>query len=94
MPDELALLERSRHYLMQVRDSVAQQCNSHQFSGIVPLFPQLHQHDGLRDRRITIELNGEVISGQAMGFDEQGRLLVRSPKGMIRAFTSGRIIQY
>jgi len=91
---ELALLERSRHYLMQVRDIVAQKCDSTQFLGIVPLFPELHQRDGLRDRPITLELNGEAILGQAIGFDDQGRLLVRSPSDIIRAFTSGRIIQY
>lgn len=94
VPDELALLERSRHYLMQVRDIVMQKRDSTQFTGIVPLFPELHQRDGLRDRPVTIDLNGESILGQAMGFDDQGRLLLRSPQGIIRAFTSGRIIQY
>ncbi|PZV16130.1 MAG: biotin--[acetyl-CoA-carboxylase] ligase [Leptolyngbya sp.] len=94
VPEELALLERSRHYLMQVRDIIVQKCDSTQFSGIVPLFPELHQRDGLRDRSVTIDLNGELISGQAMGFDDQGRLLVRSLNGVTRAFTSGRIIQY
>lgn len=91
---ELALLERSRHYLMQVRDIVVQKYNSTQFSGIVSLFPELHQRDGLRDRPVTIDLNGELISGQAVGFDDQGRLLLRSPQDIVRAFTSGRIIQY
>ena len=94
VPDELALLERSRHYLMQVRDIVAQKCDSPQFCGIVPLFPDLRQRDGLRDRPITIEINKEAISGQAIGFDDQGRLLLRSPNLIVRAFTSGRIIQY
>jgi BirA family biotin operon repressor/biotin-[acetyl-CoA-carboxylase] ligase len=94
VPEEFALLERSRHYLMQVRDIVAQKYDSTDFSGIVPLFPELPQRDGLRDRPVTIDLNGEEISGQAIGFDDQGRLLLRSPQGRIRAFTSGRIIQY
>jgi BirA family biotin operon repressor/biotin-[acetyl-CoA-carboxylase] ligase len=94
VPEEFALLERSRHYLMQVRDIVAQKYDSTDFSGIVPLFPELHQRDGLRDRPITLELNGEAISGQAIGFDDQGRLLVRSPQGIIHAFPSGRIIHY
>ncbi|MEX0267550.1 biotin--[acetyl-CoA-carboxylase] ligase [Leptolyngbyaceae cyanobacterium UHCC 1019] len=94
VPDALALLERSRHYLMQVRDIVVQKYDSPNFSGIVPLFPELHQRDGLRDRPITLELNGEAISGQAAGFDDQGRLLVRSSEGILHAFTSGRIMQY
>ncbi|WP_197985300.1 biotin--[acetyl-CoA-carboxylase] ligase [Leptolyngbya sp. Cla-17] len=94
VPEELDLLERSRHYLMQVRDIVVQHWDSSRFDGIVPLFPELHQRDGLRDRSITLELNGESISGQAVGFDDQGRLLVRSPQGVIHPFTSGRIIQY
>lgn len=94
VPEELDLLERSRHYLMQVRDIVVQKYDSTDFSGIVSLFPELHQRDGLRDRSITLELNGEEISGQAIGFDDQGRLLLRSPQGMIHPFTSGRIIQY
>jgi BirA family transcriptional regulator, biotin operon repressor / biotin---[acetyl-CoA-carboxylase] ligase len=94
VPDELALLERSRYYLMQVRDIVVQKQDSTQFAGIISLFPELHQRDELRDRPVTIDLNGDLISGQAVGFDDQGRLLVRSPQGIIRAFTSGRIIQY
>jgi BirA family biotin operon repressor/biotin-[acetyl-CoA-carboxylase] ligase len=94
IPEELVLLERLRYYLTQVRDIIAQKYNSPHFSGIVPLFPELHHRDGLRDRPITLELNGETISGQATGLDDQGQLLLQLPNGTIRGFTSGRIIQF
>jgi len=94
IPEELVLLERLRHYLTQVRDIIAQKYSSPQFSGIVPLFPELHHRDGLRDRPITLELNGESILGQAIGLDDRGQLLLQLPNGTVRSFASGRVIQF
>lgn len=90
VPEELALLERSRHYLMQVRDIVTQKSATQ--VGLVALFPELRERDGLRDRFITLDLDHQAISGQAVGFDDQGRLLLRSPAGRVQAFTCGRVI--
>lgn len=94
VPEELVLLERLRHYLVQVRDIIAQKHDSPQFQGILPLFGELHQRDGLRDRPVTLELHGEIISGQTIGFDDQGRLFLQLPDGAMRSFTSGRVIQF
>lgn len=91
VPEELALLERLRHYLVQVSDILSQTGDSLQSFGITPLLPELHRRDELRDRSIKLELNGEALKGQAIGFDDWGRLLLRLQDGVIRTFASGRV---
>lgn len=92
VPEELSLLERLRHYLMQVSDILSQRSDSLESSGIAAFLPELHQRDILRDRSVILELVGEHISGRAVGFDPQGRLLLRLPNDEVKAFASGRVI--
>lgn len=87
-PAELALLERLRHCLLQVNDLLADAPD-----GIAALLPELQRRDLLLARQITLELDGERISGEAAGIDASGRLLLRLPDQQIRSFTSGRIVE-
>lgn len=87
--DELALLERLRHYLLQAIDVL-----SHKSSGLAALLPELRRRDGLINRQITVELSGTEISGQATGLDESGRLLLRLSDGRLQAFSAGRVVRW
>lgn len=91
IPDELAVLTRLRHYLLQLRDVLAQNPTSSAL-GIVSLLPELQRRDYLRDRSIKLELNGETMDGQAMGIDHQGCLLVKLTNGQVQRFVSGRVV--
>ncbi|MES1022334.1 biotin--[acetyl-CoA-carboxylase] ligase [Gloeocapsa sp. BRSZ] len=84
VPEELALLERLRHYLLQVSDVC-------QRDGIAPLIPQLRDRDFLYGRPVTIELAGEQFSGQAVGIDTSGRLLLQL-QAEVKALVSGRVV--
>ena len=88
VPDEFALLERLRHYLLQVADRLSDGSDS---GGLAVLLPELRRRDALLDRSIRIELPEETLSGQGAGIDESGWLLLRLPNQQIRAFVSGRV---
>jgi BirA family transcriptional regulator, biotin operon repressor / biotin---[acetyl-CoA-carboxylase] ligase len=97
VPDEFALLERLRNYLLQVADLFSKATNSAESpdsarSGLALLLPELRHRDALIDRPIRIELLGESVAGQAAGIDDSGRLLLRLPDQQIRAFTSGHVL--
>jgi BirA family transcriptional regulator, biotin operon repressor / biotin---[acetyl-CoA-carboxylase] ligase len=91
VPDELVLLERLRHYLLQVADLLIRTGNSSENSGLTPLLPELHRRDALRDRKISLDLPNQIISGQAIGIDAIGRLQIRTLDGKVQAFSSGRV---
>ena len=87
IPDELALLDRLRHYLLELADMFART-----ESGLAPLLPELQRRDALLGCNLSIELPSETITGEATGIDKFGRLLLRLPDDRIRAFTCGRVI--
>ena len=89
VPDELPLLERLRHYLIQVADILTRTSED---SGLAALLPELRRRDALFDRSITIDLAGKTVSGQAAGIDAYGRLQLRLPDGRVCTFTSGRVL--
>jgi len=89
VPDELVLLERLRHYLLQVSDILAQPN-----SGIAAFLSELRDRDFLYNRLVRLELAEEQMTGQAVGIDAWGRLLLRLENGETRAFTSGRVVWY
>jgi BirA family transcriptional regulator, biotin operon repressor / biotin---[acetyl-CoA-carboxylase] ligase len=91
VPDELSLLERSRHYLLQASSILAHQDSGAEFSGLAALLPELRRRDALRDRHITVELPEGQFTGQGAGLDAYGRLLLRLPNDQLQAFTSGRV---
>ncbi|MCU0543048.1 MAG: biotin--[acetyl-CoA-carboxylase] ligase [Oscillatoriaceae cyanobacterium Prado104] len=90
VPDELSLLDRLRHYLLQAADVLARS-NKKENSGLALLLPELRRRDALLGCEVAIELASETITVIAAGIDEMGRLLVRFPNGEVRALTSGRV---
>lgn len=89
VPDELSLLERLRYYLMQVSDIFSRDGAS---SGISAFLPELRDRDILLNHLVTLELAGKQISGQAVGIDAWGRLLLRLQNHEVKAFASGRVV--
>lgn len=87
VPDEVLLLERLRHHLLQMSDRISQ-------SGLGSLHAELQGRDILCDRILTIDLAGQEITGQAIGIDINGRLLLKFPDQSVRAFTSGHILRW
>lgn len=83
VPDELLILERLRHHLLETAF-----CGN---TGIAAVLPALRSRDALRDRHITL-VGAQTVSGQAIGLDERGCLLLRLPDGELRAFTSGHVV--
>ena len=91
VPDELCLLARLRHYLLELADMFSTADRTPEKSGLAPLLPQLRRRDGLIGCNVAIELASETICGEAAGIDGCGRLLVCLAGDRIQAFTSGRI---
>lgn len=87
VPDELVLLERLRYYLLQVSDILSQPD-----SGIAAFVSQLRDRNFLCDRLVRLELAGKQISGQVVGIDTWGRLLLRLQNDEVKAFASGRVV--
>jgi BirA family transcriptional regulator, biotin operon repressor / biotin---[acetyl-CoA-carboxylase] ligase len=91
VPDELAVLERLRYYLLQVADLLTRAGDSSENVGLTSLLPELHRRDALRDRTVTLDLPNRSITGQAIGIDAIGRLQIRMSEGKVQAFSSGRV---
>ncbi|HLO50859.1 MAG TPA: biotin--[acetyl-CoA-carboxylase] ligase [Kamptonema sp.] len=91
VPDEVSLLERLRHYLLEASGILAMSDMSAENAGLAKLLPELRHRDMLRDRTVTLELPEKSISGQAVGIDALGRLLIRLSDNRVQAFNSGRV---
>ncbi len=81
---ELALLERLRHYLLEIAEIL-------QYQGLEPLLPALRQRDGLLDRSISIELPQETIHGTGAGINHLGHLIISTVNSQLQTFTAGRV---
>ena len=89
LPDELALLERLRHYLLQTADILAR--TDRKPLGLTALLPELRRRDALLGCEVTIELPDETLVGTAIGLDGQGRLQIQLANHQTRAFSTGRV---
>ncbi len=92
IPDELLLLERLRHYLLQASSILSHQHSGSEFPGLAALLPELRRRDALLERHITVELPEGQYQGQAAGLDACGRLLLRLPSDRLHAFASGHVV--
>jgi BirA family transcriptional regulator, biotin operon repressor / biotin---[acetyl-CoA-carboxylase] ligase len=92
VPDELALLDRLRHYLLELADMFGKKDKPVAHSGLALLLPELRRRDALLGCNVSLAQPSETIAGQAAGIDKFGRLLLRLPDDRIQAFTSGRVI--
>jgi BirA family biotin operon repressor/biotin-[acetyl-CoA-carboxylase] ligase len=94
VPDTLLLLEQIRHYLLQTVGLLRSQHLQGEI-GFAALLPALRCRDALLGNSITIHVlrNGatEQISGQAVGIDDRGCLLLLLPNQVLRAFASGHV---
>jgi BirA family transcriptional regulator, biotin operon repressor / biotin---[acetyl-CoA-carboxylase] ligase len=89
-PDELPLLERLRHHLLQTAELM---CAASQMpQGIKARLDDLRQRDFLLGKRMTIETTAESITGEAIGIGDRGELLLRLLDGTERAFISGHVV--
>ena len=91
VPDELCLLDRLRHYLLELADMFSTTDKPAKKSGLALLLPELRRRDALIGCNVAIELSSEIIYGQAAGIDGCGRLLICLEGDRIQAFTSGRV---
>ena len=91
VPDELCLLDRLRHYLLELADMFSTTDKPAKKSGLALLLPELRRRDALIGCNVAIELPSETIYGQAAGIDGCGRLLICLEGDRIQAFTSGRV---
>jgi BirA family biotin operon repressor/biotin-[acetyl-CoA-carboxylase] ligase len=95
VPDELALLEQLRHYLLQACAMFSRRDRGAEFSGLTDLLPELRRRDALLGRQIVLELPGSQIAGEASGIDASGHLLLKLPSSdRLQAFASGRVVRY
>jgi BirA family transcriptional regulator, biotin operon repressor / biotin---[acetyl-CoA-carboxylase] ligase len=91
VPDELSLLARLRHYLLELGDMFGKTEKPASKSGLAPLLSELRRRDALFGLPVTIELSSETIAGQAAGIDRCGRLLLSLPDDRVRVFASGSV---
>jgi BirA family biotin operon repressor/biotin-[acetyl-CoA-carboxylase] ligase len=91
VPDELCLLDRLRHYLLELADMFSNTDKPAKKSGLALLLPELRRRDALIGCQVAIELPSETIYGQAAGIDGCGRLLICLEGDRIQPFTSGRV---
>jgi BirA family transcriptional regulator, biotin operon repressor / biotin---[acetyl-CoA-carboxylase] ligase len=91
VPEELLLLERMRHYLLQVANLLTHSDRFAQPLGLTRLLPQIHSRDVLLGREVCLELDREVVQGRSVGISASGQLLLRLPDNEMGAFTSGRV---
>jgi BirA family biotin operon repressor/biotin-[acetyl-CoA-carboxylase] ligase len=90
VPTELLLLECLRDYLMQVANVLSKT----EAGELDAFLPELRDRDLLLNRSIEFSTVEETLSGQASGIDAMGRLLLQLPNGEVKAFSSGRVINW
>jgi BirA family transcriptional regulator, biotin operon repressor / biotin---[acetyl-CoA-carboxylase] ligase len=91
VPDQLTLLERLRHYLLEMAGLFSRTDIPASDTGLALLQSELCDRDALFGSEITLELATKTISGKAVGIDRSGQLLLRLSDGQVRAFSSGRV---
>ncbi len=89
VPNEILLLERLRHYLLQTAGLLQ---SSHHSSCFSALLPDIRDRDALLGKQIMIEWSGEQTSGEAIGLDDRGCLQLQLWDGTVRSFLSGHVI--
>jgi BirA family transcriptional regulator, biotin operon repressor / biotin---[acetyl-CoA-carboxylase] ligase len=89
-PDELPLLERLRHHLLQTAELMCAASQTPQ--RIKARLDDLRQRDFLLGKRMTIETVTESVMGEAIGIGDRGELFLRLLDGTERAFISGHVV--
>lgn len=93
VPNEFLILEKLRFYLLNYASLLSITDNDFQgANALTKLLPDLRKYDALLGQSITIELGGNLYSGEASGISDRGHLLLKLPTGEIRPFISGHIL--
>lgn len=93
VPDEFFILEKLRFYLLNYASLLSITDNdSQRTNALTNLLPELRKYDALLGQAITIELGGNLYSGEACGISDRGHLLLKLATGEIRPFVSGHIL--
>lgn len=93
VPDEFFILEKLRFYLLNYASLLSITDNDFQSTNaLTNLLPELRKYDALLGQSITIELGGNLYSGEACGISDRGHLLLKLATGEIRPFVSGHIL--
>lgn len=87
IPDDLQLLERLRHYLLQTASLLRLK-----HIGVSAFLPELCTRDALINQSIIVDLGKEKIVGVAAGISDRGYLLLKLTNGEMREIISGHII--
>jgi BirA family biotin operon repressor/biotin-[acetyl-CoA-carboxylase] ligase len=93
-PDELLLLERLRYHLLQVSEKFINaeiDRNSKAETHLTEFLPELRQRDALLGHTITLQQADTSFSGQAMGIDAEGRLILQLPDRRVHV-SSGHVL--
>lgn len=91
VPEDLLLLGRIRHYLLQVADLLTHSNRFSQPLDLNRLLPQIHRRDVLLGREVVLELNGTVVQGRSVGISADGQLLLCLPSNEMGTFSNGRV---
>lgn len=70
---------------------VAGAVRHYQAQGFSDFMGQWQQYDGLKGKTIAVYEGEQKIIGQALGVDQQGRLLLELPAGDVFAYTAGEV---
>jgi BirA family biotin operon repressor/biotin-[acetyl-CoA-carboxylase] ligase len=88
-PEDLVLLEKIRHYLLELNSSIV----SEKFT-LAAFLPELNRRNFLLDRQVRFQsIEGEYI-GIVKKIDDRGRLSIELPDNSRRYFLSGRILSW
>lgn len=87
IPDNLDLLKRLRHYLLETASLL--RLENQEISALLPF---LRSRDALIGQEITVDLGKEKIAGLAAGISDRGYLILKLPNGEMREFISGHIL--
>ena len=60
--------------------------------GFAGLAPRWEAHFGLRDKRVRVELLDQIVTGRALGIDEDGALLIEDDRGTRQRVLAGDVI--
>ena len=61
-------------------------------SGFAPLAPRWEAHFGLRGKRVRVELLDQIVTGRAIGIDQEGALLIEDELGAHQRVLAGDVI--
>jgi BirA family transcriptional regulator, biotin operon repressor / biotin---[acetyl-CoA-carboxylase] ligase len=88
-PEDLVLLEKIRHYLLELSSSIV----SEKFT-LAAFLPELNRRNFLLDRQVKFQSNESEYTGIVTGIDDRGGLSIAFSDNSWRSFQSGRVLSW